>query len=218
MAVSAAHKLINSICKKVFPFFPTLVVLSTLYFLTKFVLTGLGWFLVLGFLSPYLIPLLTYRLMALFAPIKEGASYIGEEKFSPWVTAFRIQQIYVMFPFLENFLHLLPGLFALWLRLWGSKIGKRVVFAPNISLVDRTHLEIDDYVMFGNSCFLSCHLVEVRKGRFFCYVKKIKIGKGAFIGAFCNLGPGTKIESGTNIPIGSYFTVNQTKPKSIMSS
>jgi len=158
----------------------------------------------------YGIPLFTFRVINLFSPLKEGASYIGESGYSPWLGSHKIQMIYHSFPVLERVLILVPGLFSLWLRLWGSKIGKSVYWTPHTEVVDRTHLEIGDHVFIGNKVYLSPHVVTRKRGRFFLYFKRVRIGDGAFIGAGSRFGPGATVEAGAHVPLLSDFYVNRT--------
>jgi len=214
--VTAKDRILNFICKPTLPFFPFSLLILVGYFLYHFIETKNYLCLGMAILTPYLVPLLTFRFLQLIAPIKEGPSFFGEEKFSPWISSFRLQQIYVMFPILERMLFFIPNLYNLWLRAWGSKIGKRVYFLPGVEVVDRAHLEIGDNVMIGNKCYFSPHVVQVRKGRFFLYYKRVKIGSNCFIGAFSTFGPGTTVPDNSSIPSGSYYTVNKSEPRCLM--
>ena len=211
MKATKKDKVFNFLFKRLLHFFPIITVSIWFNFLYRFYKYDNSIDFVLFLLTPYLFPLICYRLLNFFYPIKEGASYIGinEEVFSPWLFSLRIQQIYIVFPQLERLLFFLPGVFALWLRLWGSKIGKQVFFVPNIVIHDRGFLELGDNIVFGDRCYLSSHFLEVRDNRFFLYLKKIKIDSNVFIGAMTRMGPGTKIKSFTKGPAGSNFTVNQ---------
>jgi len=208
--------ILNFIFKKTLPFFPFMLLLlmaTTFYFAY---IHSCWMHLVAGLLIPYLVPLLMFRIICAIYPMKIGPSFFGEDQFSPWISSFRLQQIYMMFPFLERVLFFVPGLFNLWLRLWGSKIGKNVNFLPGVEVVDRGHLNIGDNVFIGNKCYFSPHVVQVRKGRFFLYYKPVTIGDNCFLGAFSTFGPGTEVASGSSIPSGSYYTVNKKEPGCLM--
>lgn len=218
MKITKKDTILNFFCKPGLPFFPLFIAILACLFLFLFIESHRYLFLLLAFISPYIIPLFSFKLLQAIYPIKEGASFFGEERFSPWVSSFRLQQIYVMFPVLERILFFIPGLYNSWLRAWGSKIGKNVYFLPGILIVDRAHIEIGDNVMIGNQCYFSPHVVQIKKGRFFLYYKKISIGNNVFIGAFSTLGPGTKIADNITVPAGSAFGVNQSTPTSYHSS
>jgi hypothetical protein len=168
--------------------------------------------ILLGVLLLYLAPPLTHRVMNGLYPIRQGATLIDPFEYNPWINSLRLQKIYMVFPVLERILFLAPGLYAAWLRLWGSKIGKRVYMLPGIEIVDRGNLDIGDYVFIGNKTYISPHVAMQKNGKMFIYVKDVKIGSGTFVGAFCTLGPGTNIPPKQEVPAGSYFTINASEP------
>ena len=193
-------------------------------FLLVLIFSGLVYFaitrnqyslVILGFLTVYLAPPLTHRLMNKLYPMRQGATLIDPFEYNPWINSFRLQKIYTVFPVLERILFLVPGVYPAWLRLWGSKIGKRVYMLPGIEIVDRGNLNIGDYVFIGNKTYISPHVAMQKNGKMFIYVKDVTIGSGTFVGAFCTLGPGTNIPPRQEIPAGSYFTVNATQPTGI---
>lgn len=214
--ITTKDHILNFFFKRSQHFFPLLIVSLMLYFFIKFVLTKNLIFLT-GFLTtPYLLPLITQRLVLGLYPIEEGGSYIGleEKKFQPWLFSLRIQQIYLVFPQLERLLFFLPGMYSAWLRAWGSKIGKNVFWTPGTIINDRSLMIVGDFVIFGHNTYMSSHLLRVKNGKFFVYVKKITIGSGSFIGAFTKMGPGTTIAPGSQIQVMSNFSVNQQYPVS----
>lgn len=168
-------------------------------------------------LTPYLVPLLIQRIVLGIYPMKEGGAYIGleEHTFSPWLFSLRVQQIYLVFPQLERLLFYLPGMYSAWLRAWGSNIGKNVFWTPGTIINDRSLMDVGDFVIFGHNTYMSSHFLRVKNGRFFVYVKKIKIGSGSFIGAFSKMGPGTNIAPGSQVQAMSLFSLNRDKPNTV---
>lgn len=158
----------------------------------------------------YFLPPLTWRILNKFFPLKEGASFVGRvDPLSPWVICHQIQLIYIIVPFAEKLLMIVPGLYSLWLRLWGSKIGKKVYWTPGVEIVDRTHVEIGDYVFLGNKTYLSPHVVRRKSNKYLLYFKKVKIGSRSFIGAWSILGPGAQVEEGTYLPAGTHVHLKE---------
>ncbi len=157
----------------------------------------------------YGLPLVVYRLHHWISPIQEGISYLGEKTYSPWWGSHQIQAIYITFPALEAGLRLIPGAFSLWLRLWGSKVGRNVYWTPGLEIADRGLLEIGDRVIFGYQIRLSSHVIKPRKQNLVLYVKRIKIGNDVFLGAGSHLGPGTLISDGTYLPVFTILYLNQ---------
>lgn len=206
--------ILNLLFKRAQHFIPLMLIMLMTYFFVRFVLEKQVIDFVFFILTPYMLPLLLNKIITTIYPIKEGGSYIGltEEKFSPWLFSLRVQQIYLVFPQLERLLFFLPGMYSAWLRAWGSKIGKNVFWTPGTIVNDRGMLEIGDFVILGHNVYMSPHFLRVKNGRFFVYVKKIKIGPGSFIGAFTKMGPGTTILPGTQVKATSQFSVNQNSP------
>ena len=160
-------------------------------------------------LSVYGFPLATYKIHNYFYPLKEGISYLQGTEYSPWWGSHQIQNIYITFPALEAALRLIPGAFSLWLRLWGSKVGEGIYWTPKIEIADRGLLEIGDRVVFGHGCGILSHAVKPKKQNLLLYVKKVKIGNYAFIGAGSYLGPGVVIEDQEFVPVNSHLYPNK---------
>lgn len=209
MKIFLRDKVINTVCKSILPFYPLIIATLTIYFLSQ-VRIGTALFCL------YLFPLITWKFINFFYPLKEGKSYIAGPTFSPWLTSYRIQEIYIKLPVLEKIIMLVPFLYNVWLRAWGSKIGKRVLFAPNITIIDRAGLEIGNYVYFGDGCYLSSHLILEKNKKFICFYKKIKIEDNSFIGAFTTLAPGALIKEGSRIRTFSFFRMNSDRAESFV--
>lgn len=182
--------------------FPALIVLLALA-----CIGGVLWapshvsaFCVLGLVFVlYILPLLTYHLHNHFYPLTEGASLISGKFYCPWWGAHHIQLIYGVFPILEVILRLFPGLFSLWLRLWGSKIGKNVYWTPVVFIADRALLEIGDNVILGHGLSFTSHLINPRAKGLILYIRKIIIGENSFIGARASFGPGAIIPPNSDV-------------------
>lgn len=176
-------------------------------------LTTLGWLLFVI----YLLPIILYRLSELISKTKQGASYVGDKGWSPWLIGFRIQSIYLYFPFLESVLRIFPPVYSFWLRMWGSKIGKRVFWSPTMDITDRAHLDIGNDVLFGHRVILLSHVITPKDGRKLLFVKNIKFGHKNFIGAGCRFGPGTDLPDGTLVKtLTDYGVNNKILSKAIM--
>jgi len=190
-------------------FFPLSVLVlwgSTFFFLLQ--APNLPRFL-LFLLFPYLYPLLCFRLLNLFHPLKEGRYNLSERQYNPWWGSHQIQLIYFACPWLEAFLRLIPGLYSAWLRLWGAKIGKAIYWTPNIKIDDRPLVEIGDQVLFGHQVHLIGHVILPHKGQMRLFVKKTKIGKACFLGAGSRLGPGVVVEDGVFLPMQTDAQISQ---------
>lgn len=194
-----------TIFSRLLTLFPTLVLfLITICFFGVLIYPG---FLSLTTLLFYLygFPLIIYRIHQYFFPLKEGISYLKGEEYNPWWGTQQIQIIYNTFPVLERILHLIPGLFSIWLRLWGAKIGKNVYWVPTVSIIDRGLLEIGDGVIIGHQSTICAHTIKPKKDNIVVFIKKIKIGNYAFISGDVRISSGVEIEANAFIPYGQWI-------------
>ena len=157
----------------------------------------------------YLLPPITLRVHEIFFPLREGLSKLSEPKYSHWWGAHQIQLIYIALPQLEALLRLVPGLYSAWLRLWGSRVGRKVYWTPNVEITDRGMLDIGDRVVFGHKCKLLGHAIKPKGTAVVLYLRAIKIGSDAFIGAGSRIGPGAVISEGSYLPVLTDVYINQ---------
>ena len=154
------------------------------------------WSLVLGVFFLYGFPVVAYRLHNRVYPLSAGITYLQGQAYSPWWGGHQFQLVYIAFPALETLLRLVPGLFSMWLRLWGSQVGQQVYWTPGLEIADRGLLSIGDRVVFGHRVGLSSHIVKPKRDNLMLYVSPITIGDNSFIGAGSYLGPGTAVSTG----------------------
>ena len=67
------------------------------------------------------------------SPLHQRLSRLSDRTYAPWWGMHQIQVLYIAIPQLEAVLRLVPGLYSQWLRLWGSKVGRRVYWTPDAS-------------------------------------------------------------------------------------
>ncbi|MBE9241241.1 acyl transferase [Synechocystis salina] len=191
-----------TLLSKLLALFPGLVVTLALICFIAWVMTQDWWWLILLILTIYGLPLLTYRIHQLFYPLQPGFSYLVGKQYSPWWGTYQIQLIYSAFPALERLLHFVPGLFSLWLRLWGSTIGQKVLWTPSIQILDRGMLHIGNQVIFGHQVTFVGHAIKPKQHNLLLYVDRITVGNNVFISAEVGLSPGVAIADGSYIPFG----------------
>ena len=157
----------------------------------------------------YLLPPATFRLHNIFFPIREKLSNLSERRYSPWWGAHQIQLIYIALPQLESLLRLVPGLYSAWLRMWGSRVGRKVYWTPNVEITDRHMLEIGDRVVIGHKTKFLGHAIKPKGKEVILYTRAISVGNDVFIGAGSRIGPGATISDGVYLPILTDVYVNQ---------
>jgi hypothetical protein len=149
----------------------------------------------------YLLGPLSFRLYSLLFPPRSGRWSLSAPERNDWWVAHQMQMIYAAVPVFEALLRLVPGMYSAWLRLWGSKVGKRVYWTPLVEIVDRHMLRVGDDVIFGHRVVCASHvIVKKQNGDFFLILRTTRIGSGTFVGAFARIGPGVKIPDATIVP------------------
>jgi hypothetical protein len=198
-----------TLLSKILLFFPAIVLLVTGGSLIYFAHSPSILSVLAVLFSLYGLPVLVYRLHQRVYPLREGISYLQGKEYSPWWGSHQIQVIYIAIPALEAVLRLIPGVFSGWLRLWGAKVGRNVYWTPGLEIADRGLLEIGDRVVIGHRVGIYSHVIKPRKQDLMLYVKKVKIGNDAFVGAGSHLAPGVVIEDGVYIPVITNLYPNQ---------
>ena len=140
----------------------------------------------------YLLPIVPAR--CLRESLRSAPSHIAMDSadFLKWWAAFQFQVLFLRFPALEEILRSLPGLYSLWLRLWGSRIGRLTYWAPGTVILDRGFLDIGHHVVFGAGVRLNPHVID-RADSTRLLLAPIKIGDDAMIGGYSLLTAGTTI-------------------------
>lgn len=144
-------------------------------------------FTALAFL--YILPLIPARILRESLRNSPPEISFGSADFLKWWACFQCQVLFLRFPALEEIIRLIPGCYSLWLRLWGSRIGRLTYWAPRTSILDRGFLDIGDNVIFGAGVNLNPHVME--KGKLL--LAPVKIGDRALIGGYSLLTAGTQI-------------------------
>lgn len=139
----------------------------------------------------YLAPLIPGRLLRESLRSSPPEIAIGSPEFLRWWACFQCQVLFLRFPALEELLRLLPGVYSLWLRLWGSRVGSLTYWAPGTIILDRGFLEIGDKVVFGAGVRINPHVMQDN-----LLLAPVKIGDGAMIGGYSLLTAGTEIAAG----------------------
>jgi hypothetical protein len=139
----------------------------------------------------YLLPVVPGRILRESLRSSPQEIAVGSPAFLRWWACFQCQVLFLRFPVLEEVLRLVPGTYSLWLRCWGSHIGKLTYWAPQTIILDRGFLEIGDHVVFGAGVRLNPHVMEDG-----LKLAPIRIGDGAMIGGYSLLTAGTEIAPG----------------------
>jgi len=141
-------------------------------------------------------PILARLLITIFR-MDEGKIRVGSGQFFLWWTLLELQVIFCRFPSIEELLRSVPGVYSLWMRLWGAKIGKLTYWAAGTLILDRCFIEIGDNVIFGAGVRLNAHVLHrLESGELELLLGTIKIGDNACVGGYSLLTSGCEIAEG----------------------
>lgn len=155
----------------------------------------------------YLLPPLLARAVLGAAGGCEGSNLEQSSRaYKAWWFSTQMQVVFNRLPVLEEVLRLVPGLYALWLALWGSRVSTKVYWAAGSIVTDRTLIEIGDAVVVGTRAVLAPHLAfKGDDGELRVTVARIRIEAEVLIGAYAGIGPGCRIETGAEVPAASFL-------------
>ena len=97
----------------------------------------------------YIFPLIPGRILRETLPCCHRTFRSVHPRFCAGGRVSSARRLFLRFPVLEEILRLVPGLYSLWLRAWGSRIGKLTYWAPQTSYSIAGCLDIGDHVVFG---------------------------------------------------------------------
>lgn len=149
----------------------------------------------------YALPLTTFRVLNRWRPLREGRSRLDVPEYSPWWASHQCQGLFIALPQFESVLQLIPGCFSLWLRCWGSRIGRGVYWTPRVEIADRSLLEVGDRTVMGHKVEIYAHAVRPTRAGLILHVRRIVIGRDVFVGAGSRIGPGVDIADGVRVPL-----------------
>lgn len=146
----------------------------------------------------YLLPPLVTRLLLGLRPVSARVIAPGTPDFFVWWTTLQTQMIFNRLPALEELLRLLPGVYSLWLRLWGARVGRLTFWSPGVRILDRPFLQIGGGVIFGAGARLNGHVLarNADTGALELLLAPIIIGDSVSVGGYSLLSAGVELPPG----------------------
>lgn len=154
---------------------------------------GSFWLAIAGL---YMFPPLLCRTILILFPLQGGSYQVKSREFVTWWATAQTQMIFCRLPILEELLRLVPGLYSMWLRLWGAKIGKLTFWAPGVRILDRSFLQVGDDVVTGAGVRLNAHVIDCVDGESKLHLAGIVIGNCCNIGGYSLLTAGCRVIDG----------------------
>lgn len=149
----------------------------------------------------YLIPPLLARTTIILFGRPSGTVKNNTRDHFIWSLLFQYQLIFNRFPILEEILKLIPGIYAIWLNIWGAKVSMFVFWSSGVTILDRYSLQIEKGSILGTECLLSGHFLTFDEdGNDTVIIDKIHIKSGALIGTRAMIAPGCIIHENETLP------------------
>lgn len=152
----------------------------------------------------YLLPPAVCRLtLAVFGtPCGRGLTQ-DAPAFKVWWFVHQWQIVFNRLPWLEELLRLVPGLYALWIWMWGGRVSPLVYWGAGSLVVDRPLVIVDAGAIIGMGAGLAGHAgVLGADGIYRIDIGAPHVGSGAIMGARSGLGPGAELAPNRMLPAG----------------
>lgn len=152
----------------------------------------------------YLVPPVVARTAALIYGQPAGRSLTQHDRaYKVWWLQFQMQVIHNRLPFLDELLRLVPGLYAFWLGLWGSKVSPFAYWGPGVRVLDRGLVAVGPGAVLGAESALAGHAGTLATGgRYVIDIAPAIVEAGAILGARSGIGPGGRVKAGSLLPAG----------------
>ena len=149
----------------------------------------------------YLIPPLLARVTILLLGKPSGTVSNDSTTHFTWWLLFQYQLLFNRFSMLEEILRSIPGVYAIWLNLWGAKVSMYSFWSPGVTVLDRYNMHIQKGVILGTECLLSGHFLTLDdNGEYSMIIGEIHIKSNALIGTRAMVAPGCMIHENEILP------------------
>lgn len=152
----------------------------------------------------YFVPPLLCRLaIAVRGQPMPGQYGMQDAAFQQWWLLTQLQMIFNRFPWLEELLRLIPGLYPLWLNLWGAQVSLYSYWSPGVVVADRQWLRIGQRAILGGGCRIGAHVLQrLEGGEMRLYLGPVSIEADAMVGLHAAIGPGCHVHANETVPAG----------------
>ncbi len=158
------------------------------------------WFLAWLYLLPPLICRLT--LFVFGAPIGRALTQKARA-YKVWWFTYQWQVVFDRLPWLEELLRLVPGLYALWIFLWGGRASPLVYWSPGSLVIDRPLVIVQRGAVIGVGAGLVGHVATLAPdGSYRIDIAPARVGRNAIMGARSGLSAGAELAADEMLPAG----------------
>ncbi len=151
----------------------------------------------------YLLPPLVSRLTLLAFGRPAGHANMQSRAYRVWWFLTQWQMVFNRLPWLEELLRLVPGLYPLWIGLWGGRLSQFAFVSPGVLITDRYLVDVGRGAVLGMKCTLAGHIaVRDDSGRFLVLIGTPTVEAEAIVGGEAGVGPGATVRAGQMLPAG----------------
>ena len=152
----------------------------------------------------YLLPPLVCRLTLLVFGAPEGRGLTQDTRaYKVWWFTYQWQVVFNRLPWLEEILRLVPGLYSLWIFLWGGRVSPLVFWAPGSFVVDRPLVIVEAGATIGTDAGLAGHAGMIASdGTYRIDIAASRVGGGAMMGTRSGLSAGAELAPNQMLPAG----------------
>jgi hypothetical protein len=151
----------------------------------------------------YVLPPLAARVTLTLFGRPAGRLTQDMRAYKVWWFLTQVQTLFNRLPVLEELLRLVPGLYPLWIKLWGGGLSPFAYVGPGVIITDRWLVNVARGAVLGWNSALAGHMViRDAAGRFVVVVAAPCVEAEAILGGGAALGPGAALRAGASLPAG----------------
>ena len=164
--------------------------------LTAVILWSLAWL--------YLLPPIVCHAALLVFGRPSGRGLTQDTRaYKVWWFTYQWQIVFNRLPWLEEILRLTPGLYALWIFLWGGRASPLVYWAPGSVAFDRPLVHIERGAVIGAGAGLVGHMARIAAdGSYRVDIGTSRVGRGAMLAVRSGLSAGAELAPNQLLPAG----------------
>jgi len=151
----------------------------------------------------YLLPPVVSRITLAAFGRPAGRATLDTRDYRVWWFLTQWQMVFNRLPWLEELLRLVPGLYPLWIALWGGRLHQFAYVSPGVLITDRYLVDVGRGAVLGMKSTLAGHIaVRDDSGRFVVIIGTPTVESEAIVGGEAGIGPGATLRTGHLLPAG----------------
>jgi hypothetical protein len=151
----------------------------------------------------YLLPPLVARLTQTLFGTPVGRVTLDTRGYRVWWFLTQLQTLFNRLPWVEELLRMVPGLYSVWIRIWGGHVSPFAYIGPRVLITDRHLVNVGRGAVLGLQGALAAHMaIRDENGRYVVVLAAPTVEPEAILGGDAGLGPGAILRAGHLLPTG----------------